>query len=345
MTTQISIMKAHPIFAMVSVVMAVSTANRGLEATLDDLGKSLSMVGLMIKDTVNLFSELGSTAYQIFRDITSNAQDTTQTSSQLFGGFFSDTGSGFTGLMHGAAKTFDAMATTVKTFGKFAGENLAYFVTNVGDLFKIMANNTAHIFENIVNSVVGKSVNFIIEKINSVLEFSNNLSEKLGIEPMALLEPYQSNIKFSRFNVGRMTKTRTWAELFDESAEEQMRNGALSWTQSLENRANATIPNASLNNPMGEYQKPKDKDKKGDKDKKKKDLLSGEIAQAIMWLSDKYKLNPNDLSAVISFETGGTFSTNKRNPKSSATGLIQFMHYSDGTGSYKTPRKIGITME
>lgn len=272
MTTLATIMKAHPIFAMASVVMAVSTANRGLEATLDDLGKSLSMVGLMIKDTVNLFSELGSTAYQIFKDITSNAQDTTQTSSQLFGGFFSDTGSGFTGLMHGTAKTFDAMATTVKTFGKLAGENLAYFVTNAGDLFKIMANNTAHIFENIVNNVVGKSVNFIIEKINGVLEFSNSLSEKLGIEPMALLEPYQSNIKFGRFNVGRMTKTRTWAELFDENAEEQMRNGALSWTQSLEHRANAAIPNANLNNPMGEYQKPKDKDK----DKKKKESQKDE---------------------------------------------------------------------
>lgn len=267
MTTLATIMKAHPIFAMASVVMAVSTANRGLEATLDDLGKSLSMVGLMIKDTVNLFSELGSTAYQIFRDITSNAQDTTQTSSQLFGGFFSDTGSGFTGLMHGTAKTFDAMATTVKTFGKLAGENIAYFVTNTWDLFKIMANNIAFVFENIVNSVVGKSVNFIIEKINSILRFSSKAWEFFGNEPIAPLEPYQSNFKIGRFNVGHITQTRTWSELFDETAKEQMDNGALSWTQSLENRANATIPNANLNNPMGEYQKPKDKDK----DKKKKD--------------------------------------------------------------------------
>ncbi|MDO4896319.1 MAG: tape measure protein [Moraxella sp.] len=267
MTTLATIMKAHPIFAMASVVMAVSTANRGLEATLDDLGKSLSMVGLMIKDTVNLFSELGSTAYQIFRDITSNVQDTTQTSSQLFGGFFSDTGSGFTGLMHGTAKTFDAMATTVKTFGKLAGENIAYFVTNTWDLFKIMANNIAFVFENIVNSVVGKSVNFIIEKINSILRFSSKAWEFFGNEPIAPLEPYQSNFKIGRFNVGHITQTRTWSELFDETAKEQIDNGALSWTQSLENRANATIPNANLNNPMGEYQKPKDKDK-DKKDKK-----------------------------------------------------------------------------
>ncbi|KAK7296976.1 hypothetical protein VNO77_49217 [Canavalia gladiata] len=48
--------------------------------------------------------------------------------------------------------------------------------------------------------------------------------------------------------------------------------------------------------------------------------------------------NPNDLAAVISFETAGSFSTNARNPKGSATGLIQFMQYTDGTGNKNTPR-------
>ncbi|WP_204321972.1 hypothetical protein, partial [Streptococcus pneumoniae] len=48
--------------------------------------------------------------------------------------------------------------------------------------------------------------------------------------------------------------------------------------------------------------------------------------------------NPNDLAAVISFETAGSFSPSIRNPKGSATGLIQFMQYTDGTGNDKTPR-------
>lgn len=46
-------------------------------------------------------------------------------------------------------------------------------------------------------------------------------------------------------------------------------------------------------------------------------------------------MNPNDLAAVISFETGGTFDPAAKNPKSSATGLIQFMKGSGGTkGQY-----------
>ena len=46
-------------------------------------------------------------------------------------------------------------------------------------------------------------------------------------------------------------------------------------------------------------------------------------------------VNPNDLAAVISFETAGTFSPAAKNPKSSATGLIQFMRGSGNTkGAY-----------
>ncbi len=60
-----------------------------------------------------------------------------------------------------------------------------------------------------------------------------------------------------------------------------------------------------------------------------------EKAASIARVAKNIGVNPNDLAAVISFETGGTFSPSKRNPKSSATGLIQFMEGSGGTkGKY-----------
>lgn len=67
-------------------------------------------------------------------------------------------------------------------------------------------------------------------------------------------------------------------------------------------------------------------------------LIPKAVSDAILDGAKKLGINPNDLAAVISFETGGTFSTNARNPTSSATGLIQFMQASDGTGDNKTPR-------
>lgn len=63
--------------------------------------------------------------------------------------------------------------------------------------------------------------------------------------------------------------------------------------------------------------------------------FTDEKARIIAETAQRLGMNPNDLAAVISFETGGTFSPNKRNPYSSATGLIQFMRGSGGTkGKY-----------
>lgn len=59
--------------------------------------------------------------------------------------------------------------------------------------------------------------------------------------------------------------------------------------------------------------------------------FTDEKAQIIAETAQRLGMNPNDLAAVISFETSGTFSPSKRNPSSSATGLIQFMRGKDGT--------------
>lgn len=71
-------------------------------------------------------------------------------------------------------------------------------------------------------------------------------------------------------------------------------------------------------------------------------LIPKAVSDAILDGAKKLGINPNDLAAVISFETGGTFSTNARNPTSSATGLIQFMEGSDGKADGKY---FGMTRE
>lgn len=63
--------------------------------------------------------------------------------------------------------------------------------------------------------------------------------------------------------------------------------------------------------------------------------LTAEKKKSIARVAKNIGVNPNDLAAVISFETAGSFEPNKRNPWSSATGLIQFMKGSGGTpGKY-----------
>ena len=63
--------------------------------------------------------------------------------------------------------------------------------------------------------------------------------------------------------------------------------------------------------------------------------FTADKAKTIARVAKNIGVSPNDLAAVISFETGGTFSPSAKNPTSSATGLIQFMKGSGGTkGQY-----------
>ena len=60
-----------------------------------------------------------------------------------------------------------------------------------------------------------------------------------------------------------------------------------------------------------------------------------EKAKKIAEVANRIGVNPNDLASIISFETARSFSPSAKNPKSSATGLIQFMSGSGGTkGKY-----------
>jgi hypothetical protein len=58
--------------------------------------------------------------------------------------------------------------------------------------------------------------------------------------------------------------------------------------------------------------------------------FTAEKARSIERVAAEIGMAPNDLAQIISFETGGTFSPNARNPRSSATGLIQKMKDPDG---------------
>ena len=53
--------------------------------------------------------------------------------------------------------------------------------------------------------------------------------------------------------------------------------------------------------------------------------LSADKQKTISRVAKNIGVDENDLASIISFETGGMFSTKSKNPGSSATGLIQFM--------------------
>lgn len=63
--------------------------------------------------------------------------------------------------------------------------------------------------------------------------------------------------------------------------------------------------------------------------------LSADKQKSISRVAKNIGVDENDLASIISFETAGTFNPKIKNPKSSATGLIQFMAGTGGkAGSY-----------
>ncbi len=65
--------------------------------------------------------------------------------------------------------------------------------------------------------------------------------------------------------------------------------------------------------------------------------VSREFAERVCRIGEKIALEPNLLMACMAFETGLTFSASVKNPRSSATGLIQFMA--------TTARGLGTTVQ
>lgn len=168
-----TIMKANPLFFLASVVIGASLATRGLDATLNDLGDTITVVGSIVSDLAGFFVDVGDVAYQVFTNIGDNANKTADNSTGAFGGFFNDTGTGFQGFLVGTAKVFDAIAALVRATAITSGQYMAKFVNDVSNFFTTLSNNVKTAFAGVVNYVVD-SINESIKGINGLIEQANS---------------------------------------------------------------------------------------------------------------------------------------------------------------------------
>jgi hypothetical protein len=73
--------------------------------------------------------------------------------------------------------------------------------------------------------------------------------------------------------------------------------------------------------------------------------VSADFKARVLWISETLKLDPHDLMACMAFESGRSFSASKKNPHSSATGLIQFMEATARDLGTTTARLAAMTAE
>lgn len=157
------ILAAAAIATVITLIYKFGDAiNIGLDdyTSLLDVFRSLWSFGVQaftaLKDGASAaFKVAGETAFDVLDAITGKTDDSTTSWLQSFSSFYSDVGSGWAGMVRGAAKTLDAI------IGLFFGASIAIYRTYtglpslIGNIFKQVYNTIADWVEKALNAVIG----------------------------------------------------------------------------------------------------------------------------------------------------------------------------------------------
>ncbi len=284
-----NVIKKHPLMVLASVLFGVVASTEGLEGAMKSLGDAIGIIGGILGDFVNFgvkqFGNLLTGAIDFTVGLFKGSKDSTFKSKDAFKDFFGNTEKGFVGMLQQVASVMDGVV-------------------------KAIIAATHYSFSSVYNAY--------LKSQNLVTRFKNFVTGSSDAETIVQDPTWQNSWAYAEQKWGDKARIGVDGYIAQQKAEQNAANYAAS--KGLGN-------NPNLYNPIDPNAKPPSSSDSDTKNKKKKahDLLKGEIADAIQWAAADLKIRPNDLAAVISFETSGTFSPAAKNPKSSATGLIQFM--------------------
>ena len=159
-----TLMAANPLVAATALVV-------GLLAATGNLGEAMDVLGSIASDVFDLirtgYEGLGGLIEAVYNDITGAGSDSADGQTAAFGGFFSDTGEGFTGLLEKIGKVFDFFGAIIRTAIVFAIESF-------GDLWAAIQNGAAAAAKAAIGSIENL-VNSTIVGINRVIELANKV--------------------------------------------------------------------------------------------------------------------------------------------------------------------------
>ena len=159
-----TLMAANPLVAATALVV-------GLLAATGNLGEAMDVLGSIASDVFDLirtgYEGLGGLIEAVYNDMTSAGSDSADGQTAAFGGFFSDTGEGFTGLLEKIGKVFDA-------FGAIIRAAVVWAIESFGDLWAAIQNGAAAAAKAAIGSIENL-VNSAIFGINSVIELANKV--------------------------------------------------------------------------------------------------------------------------------------------------------------------------
>lgn len=202
-----TLMAANPLVAATALVV-------GLLAATGNLGEAMDVLGSIASDVFDLirtgYEGLGSLIEAVYNDMTSAGSDSADGQTAAFGGFFSDTGEGFTGLLEKIGKVFDA-------FGAIIRAAVVWAIESFGDLWAAIQNGAVAAANFAIGSIE-RLVNSAIAGINRVIELANKVPG-IGIGTVG-------EIKLGRNDAAEKPKVgRSFDEIYAEEAALQQQEG------------------------------------------------------------------------------------------------------------------------
>lgn len=202
-----TLMAANPLVAATALVV-------GLLAATGNLGEAMDVLGSIASDVFDLirtgYEGLGGLIEAVYNDITSAGSDSADGQTAAFGGFFSDTGEGFTGLLEKIGKVFDA-------FGAIIRAAVVWAIESFGDLWAAIQNGAVAAANFAIGSIE-RLVNSAIAGINRVIELANKVPG-IGIGTVG-------EIKLGRNDAAEKPKAgRSFDEIYAEEVARQQQGG------------------------------------------------------------------------------------------------------------------------
>lgn len=171
------VVKANPLVLMVSSVMLVASAFYGLE---DVLGTTGIMFGDLFGSIKLGLGSLSDLAWAVGYDISTAMGTSAADSQESFEGFFSNTETGFAGLMQGVGRTMAAATSTLAALFQSLGAGVRNLILDIRNKFTEFGDFVSRVFSGVVNEIIGNvngAISFIdglTTRANSALDFFNS---------------------------------------------------------------------------------------------------------------------------------------------------------------------------
>lgn len=173
-----TVMMTHPVLAVATAVLGVSSAFFGLNDVLDTTGLVFGELFGLVKTGLGGLADL---AWAVGFNITNAFSDSNDKTSQSFFGFFDNTGKGFLGFLHGVTRIVATMSATFVGFLTWIGNGFWQALRGVANIFIWLKNKADSVVQSMVNGVLD-GIDKVIDKVNALIGGANSMLANTPLE-------------------------------------------------------------------------------------------------------------------------------------------------------------------